>query len=402
MDFSRLFEGRKKTIYAVFTNFRHREDVIDSVDAEDDAPAPADEHVCTDLGELVRRVQPHPSPYLPVHCNEHCLRLTLDTGAEVNLIRAPVAAYVGASVVKSTQTAYQADGLSPLTVVGETTLSLTRGAHTLTLQALVVDNIDVDVLAGTPFMSLNDVSVRPAEGTVSIGDDIVFCYVTAPHRGPGPTARRAQCLVRSPPETVTVWPDEYVELDVPDAEPDSTVSVEPWQPSCLGDSYAHLWPRPTVTSVVDGKIRVLNATSSPLRLKKNSHICKVYSVSTPSPLPETPHPSPPAPPQGLGAELVSIDPHGLLSDSMRSELASVIADFAPRSSLGITAPSVRFTGRSTSDQWSLLSASAASLSIIASVCPSCSPSSMSLSRSAFFRGPRTLISTLSTSIPPFS
>ena len=302
---------------------------------EDDAPVsstPADEHVCNDPSDPARRVQPHPSPYLPVHCAEHPLRVTLDTGAEVNLIRAPIAAQIGASVINSTQTAYQADGHSRLSVVGETTLSLTRGSHVLTLQALVVESLDVDVLAGTPFMSLNDVSVRPAEGTVSIGDEVVFCYVSPAHSCSDPSARRVQCLVRSPSMTVTVWPNDFVELDVPDMDRDSLVSVEPWQPSFPGDPGLGPWPRPTVTSVVDGKLRVLNDTPSPLRLTKNSHICKVFSVSVPPTLPELPSshsPAPPAPLQTPGAELVSIDPHGLLSDSVRSNFASVVAEYAP-------------------------------------------------------------------------
>ena len=309
------------------------DDDADFDEPEDDAPVSppsADEHVCNNPSDSARRVQPHPSPYLPVHCAEHPLRVTLDTGAEINLVRVTVAAHIGASVKRSTQTAHQADGHSQLSVVGETTLCLTRGPHVLTLHALVVESLDVDVLAGTPFMSLNDVSVRPAEGTVSIGDDVVFCYVNPAHSAPDPSARRVQCLVRSPSETVTVWPDDYVELDVPDMDRDSLVSVEPWQPSFPGDPDADPWPRPTVTSVVDGKLRVLNDTRAPLRLKKNSHVCKVYSVSKPSSLPESlpSSPAPRAPIQKPGPELVSIDPHGLLSDSMRSEFASVVADYA--------------------------------------------------------------------------
>ena len=152
-----------------------------------------------------RRVQTQPSPYVPVFCDEHPLRVTLDTGAEVNLIRSSAAARAGAQITKSSQAAYQADGLSPLCVVGETTLSLSRGQHVLTLQALVVDRLDVDVLAGTPFMATNDVHVRPAEGTVSFGDDVVFCYRAPTQPAGSPvSARRVQCVVRTLSEKMTL------------------------------------------------------------------------------------------------------------------------------------------------------------------------------------------------------
>ena len=41
-------------------------------------------------------------------------------------------------------------------MIGETHLSLSRNGKSLTLEALVVEDLDVDVLAGTPFMTTND------------------------------------------------------------------------------------------------------------------------------------------------------------------------------------------------------------------------------------------------------
>ena len=297
-------------------------------------PAASDsppDHVSAAPSGPARRVQTQCSPYVPVFCHAHPIRVTLDTGAEVNLVRASVAQLTGARVCKTSQAAYQADGVSPLSVVGETTLLLSRGNHVLTLQALVVSDLDVDVLAGTPFMSANDVHVRPAEGTVSVGEDVVFCYRTPPQpAGVSATARRVQCLVRTPPETITLWPDDHVELEVPDAEPDSAVSVEPWQAAFPGDSTGGLWPQPAVTEVVSGRIRLCNTTDAPLHLRKNSHLCKVYSVSAPVACPAPPAPPPPAAvltsPPAVG--LVSIDPHGVLSDQMRAEFASTVTEYA--------------------------------------------------------------------------
>ena len=52
---------------------------------------------------------------------------------------------------------------------------LSRGNSELTLEALVVNNLDVDILAGIPFLFANDVSVRPAKQQIIIGGpDIIL------------------------------------------------------------------------------------------------------------------------------------------------------------------------------------------------------------------------------------
>ena len=71
------------------------------------------------------------------------------------MMRASLAKYIGAKVTKSSQSAMQADGRTPLSVVGETRLSLIRHGRSLTLEALDVEDLDVDILAGTPFMASN-------------------------------------------------------------------------------------------------------------------------------------------------------------------------------------------------------------------------------------------------------
>ena len=65
--------------------------------------------------------------------------------------------------MKSSQQALQADSLTPLAVVGETRLILSRADKHLALDPLVVDDLDVDVLSGRPFLIANEISVRPAK-----------------------------------------------------------------------------------------------------------------------------------------------------------------------------------------------------------------------------------------------
>ncbi|CAH3143784.1 unnamed protein product [Porites evermanni] len=79
------------------------------------------------------------------------------------MIKSSLARSIGAPITKSSQQALQADGLTPLAVVSETRLILFRADKHLALDALVVDDLDVDVLAGTPFLIANEISVRPAK-----------------------------------------------------------------------------------------------------------------------------------------------------------------------------------------------------------------------------------------------
>ena len=68
----------------------------------------------------------------------------------------------GFPISPASQMARQANGITPMDVVGEVHCSLTQGSTTLELDALVVRQLDVDILAGNPFMVRNDIGVRPA------------------------------------------------------------------------------------------------------------------------------------------------------------------------------------------------------------------------------------------------
>ena len=74
----------------------------------------------------------------------------------------------------TTQSAHQADGSSPLEVVGETLVIFSRDTHDFNFEGLVVENLDVEVLAGTPFMERNDVAIRPAKRQISLNDGTLY------------------------------------------------------------------------------------------------------------------------------------------------------------------------------------------------------------------------------------
>ena len=87
-----------------------------------------------------RRVQVKQSPCFSAFSGHYSIQLTIDSGAETNMIRSSTAQSVDAKILRSNQIALQADGLSPLAVVGETNMTITRDRHKYILEALVVEN----------------------------------------------------------------------------------------------------------------------------------------------------------------------------------------------------------------------------------------------------------------------
>ena len=90
-----------------------------------DQPGPSDFQKFSNMQHCPSGVLPTMEPPVTRCVNvsqsysHHPLRLTIDTGAETNMMRASLARHIGAKVTKSSQTALQADGRTPLAVVGE-------------------------------------------------------------------------------------------------------------------------------------------------------------------------------------------------------------------------------------------------------------------------------------------
>ena len=179
----------------------------------------------------------------------------LDTGAETSMIKASVAHSIATPIVKTSQQALQADGVTPLVIVGETYLTLLRAGKHLILAALVVEDLAVDVLAGTRFMITNDISVRPAKGQVLIQGSKILAYHPESSAGSQAHAvRRTQSYVlhSSAPATV-VLTGEYLELDLPPnidpdctLDPDCAIEARTDAPSNQCSKVSQLWPQPQI------------------------------------------------------------------------------------------------------------------------------------------------------------
>ena len=128
-----------------------------------------------------RRFQIRQSPYFDVFYEHQIVRITIDSGATGNMIRASTAKAIGwINITDSIQSAHQADGSSLLDVIGETRLTFTINENQFTFVGLVVENLDVEVLVGTPFMKHNDIAIRPARRQITLSDGTVYSYGSTP------------------------------------------------------------------------------------------------------------------------------------------------------------------------------------------------------------------------------
>ncbi|CAB3998268.1 Retrovirus-related Pol poly from transposon opus [Paramuricea clavata] len=212
-----------------------------------------DDHSCfknNRVKSTTYRVSTKQFRHLKVFHNHQAVQLTLDTGAETSMIKSSIAQQIGATIQKIKQTALQADGITPLSVVGEVHLDLSRNVHTLHLDGLVVNNLDVNVLAGTPFIVTNDISIRPSKQQITIkGTDVTHYNTHLPNRKEHLVRRTQAYVLQAPPTPTVIWPGAYLEIPIPrEIDPDSTLAVEP-RPDCAkSHPVPHVTPKPLASS----------------------------------------------------------------------------------------------------------------------------------------------------------
>ena len=79
-------------------------------------------------------------------------------------------------------------------------------------EALVVANVDADILAGVPFMTHN-ITVCPAKRQIILSDNTVYCYGPETHAdGPHIIHLTKAVFLRAPTTTTTLWPGTFWKL----------------------------------------------------------------------------------------------------------------------------------------------------------------------------------------------
>ena len=300
--------------------------VSNDTDQEDDIDDDFLEHIAPST--TTRRVQIKQSPYFSVFCDDQVVTITLDSGAETNLIKHSVARSIGAKITKSRQTATQADGKSPLKIIGETTLVLTRNQHTFMFEGLVAQNMDVDILAGVPFMAKNDISIRPAKEQIILENGTEICYKESPRNNshsdfkPHSVRRTNTHILRGPDKTTTVWPGDYIELTLPELiSEQSDVAIEPHQSTNIHEK----WPEPTITKSISSKVRIANSTNNPQIVKRNEHFCQVSLAYSPAEVMNCPKATTPQRDQTgtLHSAAIVTDPDNILQPEIKREFETL-------------------------------------------------------------------------------
>lgn len=221
-DTDRCYIVKVRQILGILDDESEADDNLDTGlpiwDAKDEEPSSS---------AVAYRVQTRQSPCMDVFHGHHVIRVTIDSGATGNMIRYSLLKCLGFQIIPSAQSVHQADGCSKLHVIGETRISFTRDNREFKFECLVVENLDVDVLAGTSFMEANDIAVRPAKREVTLGDGTTYTYgSTAPTEAN--TAAHRAFVLRAPTPSQTVWPGEFLEIQLPDdAQADSEYAIEP-------------------------------------------------------------------------------------------------------------------------------------------------------------------------------
>lgn len=121
----------------------------------------------------------------------------------------------------------------------------------------MIENLDIDVLAGIPFMESNDISVRPYKHQVLIGDiDTFVIYTLMDLLSQNNVTPKAHVLRTVAP--TTIWPGDYLEVDVLKSVlyRDVKLAVELHLPGSFGV--------PSILHSVENKIRIENTRCNPV------------------------------------------------------------------------------------------------------------------------------------------
>lgn len=296
---------------------------------EDDQGHIQESTTSPDVLVTARRVDIVQSPYLNMFYKHHPVRLTIDCGATTSMITSSCANRLRLRIYPASQLASQADGNTPLTVIGEVHTQVSRGSSRYDLDALVVDKLDVDILAGNNFLSKYDIVPRLATREIIIDNTEVVKYGRPPFRQPSVARRTQAYLVRSPTRTVLL-PGEYITVDTPeDCDSDTTWALEPRVDSPLHQKTSVTWPSPQEVESVDSRIRIVNSLNEPIMIRRGDQIGQILPVmSTPATtvLDEPNTHQKPSTPVPHSAQL-KVDPDNILPPDIKAEFEALHSQY---------------------------------------------------------------------------
>ena len=280
----------------------------------------------------VKRVDVMKSPVIYAKFDEHTVPLTLDSGAEADIMKRSCAERIGVKIYPTKTSASQADGCSDLKIVGEVHCQFKRGDHSLTFNGLVSEELSDDVICGVPFQYTNDIYARPSARCVYIGDEsIPYDDEELKGKPVNRTCKVRGVILRSPRQTV-LMPDESFCVPVPEELNDDSVSIEPRldAPSITSVKSTSQWLQPHVNSAQEGVVELKNTSKFPVLIRRHEQIAVVRPVTACDTVSSPDIPKiikPVKPEETLDYKSVSVDPGGQLTKAQRDQFHSLHREF---------------------------------------------------------------------------
>ena len=279
---------------------------------------------------VLNRVSTCASPVLPLFHKGMLCNLTLDSGATLNVMRGSKARQLGLNVRPTTVSARMADGRTPLRIEGETDVDFNLNGKVYHMSALVANFTDADILAGTPFMTSNDISIRPAKGQIIIGDQNEVVLYDSKVKSSGTACLITPFDVKVPSKSI-ILPGESMDVKVP--WNDEEVVVEPRFDLSFNSRVkeSQMWPLPHFAKVSNGSICLINHNEEPVVIRKSERICKIYqatdAISNSSSLPSATVSNPSLKKLGLYSSSVVLNPDRILGNSIETSFKDLLKEY---------------------------------------------------------------------------
>lgn len=222
-----------------------------------------------------QRVQCHSSPYFYAFYKHQPCKIVIDTGATSSIVSQNFVHRAGITKRPTSHAARQIDK-TPLKVLGEVKFNVSFRDFVLPIEALVTDSLDCDILAGVPFCRNNNINAYMGSDEISIhGTRIPYgCKPSDQHE-----VFRVQtsAIIRTTNPAV-IYPGEYLEIsDSGFDQYEGEVAIEPRIDSPLEGT----WPKPSISRIIGGTLRIPNDTLEPVHVKKSQHLATIRGVTSP-------------------------------------------------------------------------------------------------------------------------
>ena len=208
------------------------------------------------------------SPYFYCYYNSVPCKVTVDSGAESNIVSLCFVQKANIKMTKASQTARQLDK-SMIRTCGEINVDLHYGDIVMHLSALVVESMDSDILAGVPFCRNNNLEFSFAKEEIYIQGKVIKYGSHSSVRSVATTS-----ILRNTSPTV-LYPGEFLEISNPAFERfGDECAIEPRHDS----PHYGTWPEPEITRVIDCSVRIPNRSNNVVYLAKNQHFGQINRV----------------------------------------------------------------------------------------------------------------------------